>query len=97
MWHSKKPQLKYLKVFGSTVYIHNKVRQTKFDEKSMKGILVGYKPNGYKVWDVVNERFIIVRDVIFDEVSFINTRPAINIEGIYVEKSQDETDSSEVR
>ena len=27
------------------VYIDNKMRKTKFDEKSWKGILVGYEPN----------------------------------------------------
>ncbi|KOC63589.1 Copia protein [Habropoda laboriosa] len=50
LWHGKRPRVKYLKIFGSTVYIHNKVRKTKFDEKSWKGILVGYEPNGYRVW-----------------------------------------------
>ena len=46
MWHKKKPDIKYLRVFGSTVYTHNKVRKTKFDEKSWKAILVGFAPNG---------------------------------------------------
>jgi len=49
MWHSKKPCLNYLRVFGSTVYVLNKTRKRKFDDKSWKGILVGYEPNGYKV------------------------------------------------
>jgi len=48
MWHNKKPTLKYLKIFGSTVYALNKIRKRKFDEKSIKAILVGYEPNGYK-------------------------------------------------
>lgn len=33
LWHNRKPQLKYLKVFGSSVYIHNKTGQSKFEEK----------------------------------------------------------------
>jgi len=49
MWHKKKPVLKYLKIFGSTVYALNKVRKRKFDEKSIKTILVGYEPNGYRL------------------------------------------------
>lgn len=77
MWHCKKPEIKYLKVFGSTVYVHNKIRKTKFDEKSWKGILVGYEPNGYKVWDVENEKFVVVRDVIVNETEFLATRPVI--------------------
>ena len=55
LWHNKKPQIKYLKVFGSIVYVHNKTSETKFDTKSWKGILVGYEPNGYKVWDTINK------------------------------------------
>ncbi|CAD7078781.1 unnamed protein product [Hermetia illucens] len=55
MWHGKKPQIKYLKIFGSTVFVHNKNSRTKFDDKSWKRILVGYEPNGYKVWDVERE------------------------------------------
>lgn len=40
MWHDRKPQLKYLKVFGSTVCVRNKTNKTKFDNKSWKGIIV---------------------------------------------------------
>jgi len=74
MWHSKKPCLKYLRVFGSTVYVLNKTRKRKFDDKSWKGILVGYEPNGYKVWDVENNKFVIARDVVLDESSRIMSR-----------------------
>lgn len=77
MWHNKKPQLKFLKVFGSTVYIHNKTKKSKFDEKSFKGILVGYNPNGYKVWNVNTKSFLTARDVIVDETNFKATRPTI--------------------
>ena len=96
LWHSKKPQLKYLKVFGSTVYIHNKTRKTKFDEKSWKGILVGYEPNGYKVWNVETERFSVVRDVIVDETNFKISRPVMRSEGVYKENSKMETDASDI-
>jgi len=27
MWHNRKPILKYFKIFGSTVYVHNKIKQ----------------------------------------------------------------------
>lgn len=86
LWHGKKPQLKYLKVFGSTVYFINKTRKTKFDEKSLKGILVGYEPNGYKVWEVVSEKFVKVRDVIVDEINFLSSR-LVQPEGIMSENS----------
>jgi len=33
--------LKHLRVFGATVYVHNKIKKGKFDDKSYKAILVG--------------------------------------------------------
>lgn len=100
MWHNKKPQIKYLKVFGSTVYVHDKTFKTKFDAKSWKGILVGYEPNGYKVWNPECEKFTTVRDVIVDETNFLQSRPVsqpeeniknsrdnVNIDNISKEKS----------
>lgn len=75
LWHNKKPKINNLKIFGSTVYVHNKTRKSKFDEKSFKAILVGYEPNGYKLWDVEHKRFFIARDVIVDETNFKNSRP----------------------
>jgi len=51
---NKKSILKYLKIFCPTVlniyliYTLYKVQKRKFDDKSIKTILVGYEPNGYK-------------------------------------------------
>ena len=73
LWHGKKPQLKYLKVFGSTVYVHNKIKTTKFESKSWKGTLVGYVPNGYKLWNPETNTFVNARDVIVDELSYLIT------------------------
>ncbi|CAD7090770.1 unnamed protein product [Hermetia illucens] len=95
MWHGKKPQIKYLKIFGSTVFVHNKNSRTKFDDKSWKGILVGYESNGYKVWDVEREKYAIVRDVIVDELDFIRSRPIAKCEGVNKRNSEDKTDVSD--
>ncbi|CAH2207849.1 jg3075, partial [Pararge aegeria aegeria] len=95
MWHDKKPQIKYLKVFGSTVYVHNKTGKTKFDDKSWKGILVGYEPNGYKVWNPECEKHVVVRDVIVDENNFLQSRPVLRSEG-NIENSQNKTDPENI-
>ncbi|CAD7085369.1 unnamed protein product [Hermetia illucens] len=95
MWHGKKPQIKYLKIFGSTVFVHNKNSRTKFDDKSWKGILIGYEPNGHKVWDVEREKYAIVRDVIVDELDFIRSRPIAKCEGVNKRNSEDKTDVSD--
>jgi len=34
IWHNKKPDLNHLRVFGATVYVHNKIKKGKFDDKS---------------------------------------------------------------
>lgn len=73
MWHNKKPNLKYLKVFGSIVYVHQKVRKRKFDDKSSKAILVGFEPNGFRLWDLSARKFVVARDVIVDEAT-MNSR-----------------------
>ena len=77
MWHNRKPSLNDLKVFGSTVYVHNKTRKRKFDEKSLKSILLGYEPNGLKLWDVKSQKFIVARDVIVDQTNMINSRTVV--------------------
>ncbi|CAH2090566.1 unnamed protein product [Euphydryas editha] len=92
LWHNRKPTIKYLKVFGSTVYVHNKTSTSKFDDKSWKGILVGYEPNGYRVWNVECEKYVTVRDVIIDETTFMQTRPVIRLERNSKEYSCNETD-----
>ena len=77
MWHNRKPNLKYFKVFGSTIYVHNKIRKRKFDEKSVKGIFVGYKANGYKIWNAECRKFIVARDVIVDEINMLTYKNEI--------------------
>lgn len=78
LWHNKKPKLKYLRVFGCTAYVHNKTRKHKFDDKSIKGILVGYVPNGYKIYIANTRKFIVARDIIFDELKFETSRKELD-------------------
>lgn len=92
MWHNKKPEVKFLKVFGSTVYVHNKTTNAKFDDKSWKGILMGYEPNGYKVWNPDCEKFVVVRDVIVDESTFLRSRSSWKPEE-NIGNSHDKTDN----
>lgn len=67
LWHRKKPLLKYLRVFGSIAYVLNKANKTKFEDKSWKGIFVGYHVNGYRIWNIQAKKIEIARDVIFNE------------------------------
>lgn len=43
MWYGSKPTLSNIKIFGCRAYIHiPKEKRSKFDDKSVVGILVGY-------------------------------------------------------
>lgn len=69
-WFGFKPNMSHLKVFGSITYIHvpDQLRK-KIDDKGEQMILVGYhSTGGYKLYDTVNKRIVIIRDVIFDEL-----------------------------
>lgn len=95
MWHNKKAKLDHLKIFGSTVYVHDKIQKSKFDKRSMKGILVGYAVNGYKILNTETNKFAIARDVIFDEINFKTSRPLVKIEGIELKDSNVESQNNE--
>ena len=71
MWYEKKPNVNNLRVFGCTVYNHvRKENRDKFDSKVEKCVMVGYAPNGYRLWDVKKNKIIVARDVKFDENNF---------------------------
>jgi hypothetical protein len=67
IWTGRKPNLKHLRVFGSTVMVHvPKVKRKKFNPKALKGVFVGYCENtkGYRVYDAERNDFLISRDVV---------------------------------
>lgn len=68
VWEGTKPDVSKLRVFGSPAYCHiPKERRKKLDEKTRKGVLVGYCANGYRVWNPETRQIVAVRDIIIDE------------------------------
>lgn len=65
-WFGRKPDISKLRVFGSRAYSHI-LKRGKMDQKSSKNLMVGYAPNGYRLWNIENRKVIIARDVIFEE------------------------------
>lgn len=53
--------------------------------------MVGYEPNGYKVWNPECEKCVVVRDVIVDETNFSECRPSLKSEENIL-NSRDKTD-----
>lgn len=64
-WTGRKPNLRNLRIFGSTAYIKVLRNVRKLDEKSRKLIFVGYANNSYRFWD--GSKILLSRDVIFPE------------------------------
>lgn len=70
LWMRQKPDLGHIKIFGSIAYAHiTKEFRKKFDAKSKKCIFVGYQGDSknYRLYDSINDKVIVSRDVIFDE------------------------------
>ena len=62
--------MSHFKVFGSVAYPHvSDQRRTKLEDKSQKYILIGYdeKTKGYRIFDPINKRVIVSRDVRVNE------------------------------
>ena len=69
-WIGVAPNLSYLRIFGAKCwYVVPKTKLRKLDARSRESMMAGYAPNskGYKLWDAKLKKFIISRDVKFDE------------------------------
>nr|KYP31898.1 Retrovirus-related Pol polyprotein from transposon TNT 1-94 [Cajanus cajan] len=70
VWNGKKPSVSHLKVFGSVAYgqVPNQQR-TKLEDQSKKYIFIGYdeKAKAYKLFDPVNQKLVVSRDVHVEE------------------------------
>jgi transposase InsO family protein len=71
-WFGSKPNLKKVRIFGCLVYQHipNQLNSRKFDTWTRKCILLGYAPNGYRLWLLEERKILVGHDVIFDEVTW---------------------------
>lgn len=66
----KKPVLDYLRMFGSTGFVHlNASKRTKWDAKSHRCIFLIYADNSkaYRVWDCEDNRLVRTSTVKLDE------------------------------
>ncbi|KAK2970863.1 hypothetical protein RJ640_022305 [Escallonia rubra] len=71
-WSGYKPSVSHLKVFGSIAYVHVPDQQRKkLYDKSEKFIFIGYsqESKGYKLYNPVDKKMKVSRDVTFDEKS----------------------------
>lgn len=71
LWFGVPPDLDKIKCFGSAAYTHvsKEDRRGKLDQRSRRCLMMGYAPNGYRLWDPTSGKIILARSVIFDETS----------------------------
>ena len=63
IFFNEKPNVKYLKIYGSRVFVRvpEQLRKSKWDDKARLGILLGYTETGYRV--LMNNKIINARHV----------------------------------
>ena len=88
MYTRKKPEVRYLKIFGFPVYVHiPKDKRTKLDPSRKKGIFVGYCEVS-KFFRIYISRFHhieISRDVTFDEETTLKKSIRCQLEKVHEE------------
>ena len=64
-------------MFSCPAYVH--VNEGKMEEKAKKGVFVGYPMNvkGFKVWCLASSKFLISRDVTFDELAMLKSKDVV--------------------
>ena len=69
-WFGRKPSVRHLRTFGCTAFAKRTGPSVnKLADRSIPGVFLGYESGtkGYRVYDPVNKKLIVTRDVIFDE------------------------------
>lgn len=69
-WFGKKPGVKHLRTFGCTAFVKTVgPGSSKLTDRSVRGVFLGYEPGSkaYRVYDPVNDKLLVSRDVVFDE------------------------------
>jgi len=98
LWSSNKPNVKFLKIFGShATFLKKGPSISKFDLKGEKAIFVGYssEAKAYKLWISGTIKIIKSRDVRFIEVTNDNKIESMDIELLSKISDKDETETLE--
>lgn len=69
-WFGKKPRVRHFRTFGCTAYAKRiGPGISKLSDRSTPGVFFGYESGtkGYRIYNPINDKLIVSRDVIFDE------------------------------
>jgi len=91
MMFGEKPSVKHLRVFGATCFVHiSDALRTKLNAKAQKCVFIGYdeRKKGWKCIDPQTHRFIISRDVVFDELISYQNGSTVALEESSAERKE---------
>jgi Reverse transcriptase (RNA-dependent DNA polymerase)/gag-polypeptide of LTR copia-type/Zinc knuckle len=77
LWYGQKGAIDHLRIFGTECFMHvPKVKRRKWDQKSIKGLMVGYNGNkdGYRVWIPGTNTVYQSHDVKFKDEEIVSSR-----------------------
>lgn len=69
-WENKKPEVSHIRVFGCLAHVKTpSVHNTKLDDRSKRMVNLGREPGtkGYRLYDPVENKIQVSRDVVFEE------------------------------
>ncbi|TQE03722.1 hypothetical protein C1H46_010696 [Malus baccata] len=69
-WSGHKPSVDHFRVFGCISHVHiPDSKRVKLDDKSLKCVLMGVseESKAYRLFDLISQKIIISRDVVFEE------------------------------
>jgi len=96
LWYEEKADVRKIRVFGceSFLKIPKELIKGKFDSRTIKCYLVGYCPNGYRLYLPESNKVIVGRDVIFKEDKMLQ-RQNIAEEADHFHIQQEEEDEDQ--
>ena len=74
VWSHKYAKYSMLKVFGCLAYYH--ISEGKMKPRAKKDVFMGYGDTvkGFKIWSLSEKKVILSRDVIFNELSMLDSK-----------------------
>ena len=69
-----------MRIFGCPSYVHIPIdKRSKLDSKSKKCIFLGFKKGvkWYKLWDLMAQKVVISKDVVFDKIGRASCRERV--------------------
>ena len=94
VWSGYPAKYENLRIFGCPAYAH--VKEGKLDPRAKKCVFLGYEPGvkGYRLWnpDGKSKKFLISRDVTFDELAMVTQKvmPVDALEGVGKQVEQED-------